>query len=114
MAPAPVSWVIVLKKQNDRCREVDLKSWRNDCINKYIRSSQRRDVIMNKFELIKTREPDFSGCNFYVEYGREFDEETYEKACGVKPPKEVCRQIQKAVDDLQHDEWLQISHGECV
>jgi len=69
---------------------------------------------MTKFEYIKTREPDYAGSNFYVGYGREFDEETYEKACGIKPPKDVCRQIQKAVDDLQHDEWLMISHGDRV
>lgn len=67
---------------------------------------------MTKFECTKTQEPEFTGSNFYVRYGREFDEDTYERACGVKPPKEVCRQIQKAVDDLQHDEWLQISRTE--
>ena len=67
---------------------------------------------MTKFEYIKTRDPEFTGSNFYVAFGREFDEESYERACGVKPPKEVCRQIQKAVDDLQHGEWLQIDREE--
>jgi hypothetical protein len=98
-----------------------LVSWRNDC-NKSVISLELfitihpkgEEFIMTKFECIKTREPDFAGCNFYVGYGREFDEETYEKACGIKPPKEVCRQIQKAVDDLQHDEWLEIIHGEPI
>jgi len=67
---------------------------------------------MTKFECIRTREPDFTGLHFYVKYGREFDEETYEKVCGIKPPRDVCRQIQKDVDDLQNGEWLQVSHGE--
>lgn len=67
---------------------------------------------MTKFEYTKTQEPDFTGSCFYIGYGREFDEVSYERACGTKPPKEVCRQIQKAVDDLQHGEWLQISRGE--
>jgi hypothetical protein len=69
---------------------------------------------MTKFTFEKTQEPDLTGRNFYVKYGLEFDEERYEQVCGIKPSKEVCREIQKAVDDLQHGEWLQIRHGECV
>jgi hypothetical protein len=64
---------------------------------------------MAKFEFKKTPCPDLAG-SFYVKYGREFDEELYEKTCGIRPPGEVCRQIQKAVDDLQNGEWLEISH----
>jgi hypothetical protein len=69
---------------------------------------------MIKFEYNKTQDPDFAGPHFYVKFGREFDEESYEKACGIKPPQDVCKQIQKAVDDLQHDEWLQISHEKQI
>jgi hypothetical protein len=64
---------------------------------------------MAKFEFTKTMSPDLAG-SFHVKYGREFDEELYEQACGIKPPKEVCKQIQRAVDDLQEGEWLQIRH----
>jgi len=64
---------------------------------------------MAKFEFTKTPSPDLAG-SFYVKYGREFDEDLYEKTRGIKPPREVCKQIQKAVDDLQSGEWLQISH----
>jgi hypothetical protein len=66
---------------------------------------------MTKFAFTKTPSPNLSGAEFYVGYGREFDEELYERAHGLKPPREVCKQIQKAVDDLQHGEWLQIIHG---
>ncbi len=65
---------------------------------------------MPKFEFKKTLSPDFAGSDFYVKHGLEFDEEFYERTCGIKPSREVCRQIQKAVDDLQHGEWLHISH----
>ncbi len=64
---------------------------------------------MTKFEFTKTSGPDLAG-SFYVKYGREFDEELYEKTCGVKPSRDGCKQTQKAVDDLQEGEWLQISH----
>ena len=67
---------------------------------------------MTKFEFTKTPNPDFRGSNFYVASGRDFDEELYEQTCGVQPPREICKQIQKAVDDLQNGEWLQISHRE--
>jgi hypothetical protein len=64
---------------------------------------------MAKFEFTKTSSPDVAGA-FFVKNGRDFDEELFEKTYGIKPPKEVCRQIQKAVDNLQNGEWLQVSH----
>jgi hypothetical protein len=63
---------------------------------------------MMEFNFTKTSSPDFSGSDFYVKHDREFDEELYERAYGLKPPRDVCKKIQKAVDDLQHGEWLQI------
>jgi len=77
-------------------------------------ASLDEESLMIEFSCTKTQEPDFTGSNFYVAYGREFDEVSYERASGVKPPREMCRHIQKAVDDLQHGEWLQISHGEST
>ncbi len=65
---------------------------------------------MAKFEFTKTSSPDLAG-SFFVQSGREFDEELYERTCGIKPPKDVCKQIQRAVDDLQSGEWLRISHA---
>jgi hypothetical protein len=48
---------------------------------------------MIKFAFTKTPSPDLAG-SFYVKNGREFDEELYEKTCGSKPSKDVCKQIQ--------------------
>jgi hypothetical protein len=75
---------------------------------------QGKGESMQHFKYMKTKVTDSTGLHFYVGYGREFDEERYERKFGIKPPVDVCKEIQKLIDDLQHDEWVQISQVEHI
>ena len=70
-------------------------------------------MMMIKLTFNATTTPDFSGFSFYVEAGRFFDVDDYAEAYGINSDDiDVLsiHNVQDAAVQLQHGEWLEVTH----